>query len=62
MKRLRAFEISDDLGNGDFSTCEEAANRIEELEKHFQHAIAIFSMMRTELYVVGEIMREFPSE
>lgn len=40
----------------------EAADRIEELEKHFQHAIAIFAMMRAELYVVGEVMREFPSE
>ena len=33
VKRLRAFEISDNLGNGDFHTCEEAADRIEELER-----------------------------
>ena len=36
VKRLREFEISDDLGNGDFSTCEEAADRIEELKRHVE--------------------------
>ena len=36
VKRLREFEISDALGNGDFSTCKEAADRIEELKRHIE--------------------------
>ena len=40
----------------------EAADRIEELQKHFEHAITIFSLMRDELYVVGEVMKAFPDE
>lgn len=34
--RLRQFEISDDLGDGDFSTCYEAADRIEELMQRME--------------------------
>lgn len=37
VKRLREFEMSDDIGDGDFSTCMKAADRIEQLEKALRH-------------------------
>lgn len=33
VERLRGFEGSDDLGNGDFSVCREAADRLASLEE-----------------------------
>lgn len=34
--RLRGFEGSDGLGDGDFTVCHEAADRIERLEKRVE--------------------------
>ena len=58
-----AYECEEQHGPGMWSQdMRLAADRIEELEKHFEHAISIFSLMRDELYVVGEVMKAFPDE
>tara|TARA_R110000822_G_scaffold117943_3_gene250494 strand:- start:404 stop:658 length:255 start_codon:yes stop_codon:yes gene_type:complete len=61
VKRLREFEISDDLGNGDFSTCEEAADRIEALERWLSIVNKTLNVAITETIpeTTAENWREF---
>ena len=49
VKRLRKFEGSDYVADGDFPTCGEAADRIEELEKsvrNMQQDVAFLRRLR----------------
>ena len=58
VERLRGFEGSDDLGNGDFSVCREAADRLASLEErervlteeNARLKMEIAAIMRGELY------------
>ena len=41
VERLRAFEGSDELGNGDFAVCEEAAAEITRLRAELARVTAL---------------------
>ena len=62
VRRLVEFEFSDNLGNGDFSVCYEAADRITELEKQVHQAKVVFATMRSEMSSVCAVMEAFENE
>jgi hypothetical protein len=48
VERLREFEISDALGDGDFSTCKEAADRLEIYKAEIEGLLALLIRYRNE--------------
>jgi hypothetical protein len=45
-ERLRAFEGSDDLGNGDFSVCHEAADALDAKDKEIERLRTVLEFYR----------------